>query len=540
MTTEPKSGHSTTSQPTCGEAAIRLLEAYGIDTVFGIPGVHTLELYRGLAHSPIRHITPRHEQGAAFMADGYARVTGRPAACLLTTGPGLTNAATPIAQAYSDSSPMLVLSSVNDRRDLGMGRGRLHELQSQRSAIAPLCAFSHTVLDPAELPEVMARAFGVFQSARPRPVHIEIPLDVLAAPASFPTRARPAIGRPSASDAALVHAADLIAVAERPAIIIGGGARDCPAAVRQLAEGLGAAVLMTGAAKGALPHDHPLSLGSFCDQPGMMEFISRADAVIVAGCELAETDFWSGLPSFSGSIIRIDIDPAALTRDVVPDVALLGDAEAILCDLADRLANPNPACQQREIAAAREAALSALPPLRRLHAEVLAAIRAALPPDGIVMSDMTQIAYAGNALWETDHPRTWHHPHGYGTLGFALPAAIGAKLAKPDHDVICLIGDGGLMFTVQELMTAAELEMPLAIVMWNNDGYGQIRDGMIQRGIPEIGVTLKNPDHHMLAKAMGCRSLRADTPAALTNALREAFKAPCPTLIEVRQDSFKP
>ena len=338
----------------------------------------------------------------------------------------------------------------------------------------------------------------------------------------------------------MVHAADLIAVAERPAIIIGGGARDCPAAVRQLAEGLGAAVLMTGAAKGALPHDHPLSLGSSCDQPGMMEFISRADAVIVAGCELAETDFWSGLPSFSGSIIRIDIDPAALTRDVVPDVALLGDAEAILCDLADRLANPNPACQQREIAAAREAALSALPPLRRLHAEVLAAIRAALPPDGIVMSDMTQIAYAGNALWETDHPRTWHHPHGYGTLGFALPAAIGAKLAKPDHDVICLIGDGGLMFTVQELMTAAELDMPLAIVMWNNDGYGQIRDGMIQRGIPEIGVTLKNPDHHMLAKAMGCRSLRADTPAALTNALREAFKAPCPTLIEVRQDSFKP
>ena len=164
--------------------------------MFGIPGVHTLELYRGLPNSSIRHITPRHEQGAAFMADGYARVTGRPAACLLTTGPGLTNAATAIAQAYSDSSPMLVLSSVNDRRDLGMGRGRLHELQSQRSAIAPLCAFSHTVLDPAELPEVMARAFGVFQSARPRPVHIEIPLDVLAAPAS---NSRPKPAPPSAA-----------------------------------------------------------------------------------------------------------------------------------------------------------------------------------------------------------------------------------------------------------------------------------------------------------------------------------------------------
>ena len=220
--------------------------------------------------------------------------------------------------------------------------------------------------------------------------------------------------------------------------------------------------------------------------------------------------------------------------------ALLGDAEAILCDLSDRLATPNPARQQPEIAAAREAVRSTLPPLRRLHAEVLAAIRAALPPDGIVMSDMTQIAYAGNALWRTDRPRTWHHPHGYGTLGFALPAAIGAKLAKPGCDVVCLIGDGGLMFTLQELMTSAELDMPLAIVMWNNDGYAQIRDGMIQRGIPEIGVSLKNPDHHLLAKAMGCLSLRADTPAALTEALRQAFKAPCPTLIEVRQDSFEP
>ncbi|WP_051511697.1 5-guanidino-2-oxopentanoate decarboxylase [Skermanella stibiiresistens] len=539
MTTKATSDPAKSDGATCGEAAIRLLEAYGIDTVFGIPGVHTLELYRGLPNSRIRHVTPRHEQGASFMADGYARVSGRPAACLLTTGPGLTNAATGIAQAYSDSSPMLVLSSVNERRHLGMGRGRLHELRSQSSVLAPLCAFSHTVMEPAELPEVMARAFGVFQSSRPRPVHIEIPLDVLAAPAGFPTTAaRARIGRPSACDASLVRAADLIAVAERPVLIVGGGARDCPGAVRQFAEGIGAAVLMTGAAKGTLPVDHPLCLGSSTDQPAMVEFIERADVVIVAGSELAETDFWSGVPRFGGSLIRIDIDPATLTRDSAPDVALLGDAGAILCDLVERLATPDPARQHLAIQAAKAAVLANLPPPRQRHAEVLAAIRAGLPPDGIVMSDMTQIAYAGNSLWPTDRPRTWHHPHGFGTLGFALPAAIGAKLALPDRDVVCLIGDGGLMFTVQDLMTAVELDMPLAVVMWNNDGYGQIRDGMIQRGIPEIGVTLRNPDHLALARAMGCHATRADDAAALTAALGEAFQRSGPTLIEVRQDRF--
>ncbi|WP_276323642.1 thiamine pyrophosphate-binding protein, partial [Burkholderia cepacia] len=163
---------------TCGEALVDLLERYGVECVFGIPGVHTVELYRGLAESSIRHVTPRHEQGAGFMADGYARVTGRPGVCFIITGPGMTNIATAMAQAYADSIPMLVISSVNARRELGSGDGRLHELPSQREVFAGLTAFSHTLLDAADLPQVLARAFAVFESARPRPVHIEIPLDV--------------------------------------------------------------------------------------------------------------------------------------------------------------------------------------------------------------------------------------------------------------------------------------------------------------------------------------------------------------------------
>ena len=183
---------------TCGEVLVELLGLYGIDTVFGIPGVHTVELYRGLPNSKLRHITPRHEQGAGFMADGYARASGRPAACFIITGPGLTNIATALGQAYADSVPILVLSSVNNTRDLALGEGRLHELPSQRGLMEGLTAFSHTLLWPDELPHVLARAFAVFDSGRPRPVHIELPLDVITAEADHvrrtvvPTSSRPA------------------------------------------------------------------------------------------------------------------------------------------------------------------------------------------------------------------------------------------------------------------------------------------------------------------------------------------------------------
>jgi thiamine pyrophosphate-dependent acetolactate synthase large subunit-like protein len=180
-----------TEHESCGRAVISLLEAYGVDTVFGMPGVHTLELYKGLAASRIRHILVRHEQGAGFMADGYARATGRPGVCVLITGPGVTNAATAMGQAYSDSVPMLVLSSVNASADLGMGRGRLHEITCQQAVTAPLTAFSGTALDAGEVPDLIARAFTAFTGARPRPVHIALPLDVLTAPADFAIQARP-------------------------------------------------------------------------------------------------------------------------------------------------------------------------------------------------------------------------------------------------------------------------------------------------------------------------------------------------------------
>ncbi len=524
-----------------GVACIRLLEAYGVDLVFGIPGVHTLELYRGLENSRIRHVTPRHEQGGGFMADGYARVSGRPGVCLFTTGPGVTNAATPIGQAFSDSQPMLVISSVAARADLGAGRGRLHEITNQQATMAPLTAFSHTVLDPDELPDAIGRAFAVFSGSRPRPVHIEIPLDVLDMPAEFSIKARPSVGYPAPTPEALEAAADLIRGAARPFVIIGGGANRVGPSMLKLVELIGGPVAPTKAGKGTIPDTHPLSLGANLIYKPVRDLLAKADVVVVIGSELAETDHYSDYLPIEGKLVRIDVDVQQFNRDYPADVPIHADAGRAVRALVAALEADPPASHAKvsaqSVAEARTRMLDGLPPLRQTHKKVLDALRSALPADGIVVTDMTQIAYAGNQLYPCAEPRTWFHPNGYGTLGFGLPAAIGAKLARPDVPVAALVGDGGLLFTVQELATAVELEMPLAVIMWNNDGYGQIRDGLVARGVAEIGVNLRNPDHLMLARAFGCEAVRPSSLDGFKAAVVGAAGAKGPTFIEVRQDA---
>src|SRR5262245_14685920 len=244
---------------TLGEALVSLLEAYRVDTVFGIPGVHTIELYRGLARSNIRHITPRHEQGAAFMADGYARVSGKPGVALLITGPGVANAITPMGQARADSIPMLVISGVNQSATLGKGFGYLHELPDQRGLMEKVALFSERVTDVDALGKAVARAFAVFDTGRPGPVHIEIPLDAMASDASGPEPAPVLpIGR-TPNPASIVAASALAAAASRPLIIAGGGARRAEEPLRALAEKLDAPVVLTINGRG-LMHAHPLTV----------------------------------------------------------------------------------------------------------------------------------------------------------------------------------------------------------------------------------------------------------------------------------------
>ena len=524
---------------TCGQAVPMLLEAYGVDTVFGIPGVHTLELYKGMTETSIRHVQTRHEQGAGFMADGYARVSGRPGVCLLITGPGVTNAATAMGQAFSDSIPMLVVSSTNATADIGMGRGRLHEITSQDAVTAPLTAFSRTAPSAADVPDLMARAFAVFENERPRPVHISLPLDVLDAPGDFDRTPRAPSAPPAPAAQSVEAAVAILAGAKRPVIIAGGGTVGCAAAVTALAETLGAAVLPTIAGKGVVPDDHPLCLGANLSNKPAQEFLATADVVVAIGTELAETDFWVDRAPINGKLIRIDIDASSTQRDYPAAAAMVGDAgqavEAILARLDGAVVGAGFA--NGELGAVRDALAAFIPPLDRIHGQVLDALRAALPDDGVVFSDATQIAYTGNYYFPCRRPRTWFHPTGFCTLGWAMPAAIGAKLAAPERPIVALAGDAGFLFTVQELATAVELELPLPIVLWNNDGLGAIRAGMDDQDIPQIAVNPRNPDFIMMAKSFGCHTAQPDSLEAFQEALGAALAADAPTLIEVRQDA---
>lgn len=529
---------------TCGEALVTLLETYGVEYVFGIPGVHTVELYRGLADSSIRHVTPRHEQGAGFMADGYARVTGKPGVCFIITGPGMTNIATAMAQAYADSIPMLVISSVNARSHLGNGDGRLHELPSQREVFDGLAAFSHTLLDAAELPQVLARAFAVFESARPRPVHIEIPLDVIVSPANA-MKAAPAVraAKPAAHPAALASAVDLLADARRPLILAGGGAAHAAVELRELAARLQAPVALTTNAKGLLPGADPLLIGSTQSLPPTRAMIREADVVLAVGTELGETDYdvlFDGGFAIDGKLIRIDIDAQQVMRNARPDVAIVGDARETLSALSTRLHErevlpASPDWGAARVTAVRDAIFANCDAAMRSQKRLIDTIVQALP-GVIIAGDSTSPVYAGNFLHDAPAPRSWFNSStGYGTLGYGLPAAIGAKLAARERPVVCLIGDGGLQFTLPELASAVEARVPVIVLLWNNFGYGEIRKYMDQRDISPVGVDIYTPDFMALARAFGCEAASVDDPPALDAQLRRAVSREVPTVIEVRE-----
>ena len=524
---------------TCGEVLVERLESYGIEIVFGIPGVHTVELYRGLPNTRLRHITPRHEQGAGFMADGYARASGKPAACFIISGPGMTNIVTAMAQAYSDSVPMLVISSVNNSHELALGQGRLHELPSQRQLVAGVSVFSHTVARPNELDEVLERAFTVFDSARPGPVHIELPLDVITAPANSDRQRTIATRyRPAPSAAAITAAAELLKNAGNPFIVLGGGTQDSSQQAQALVERTGIRTALTINAKGVLPPDHPLNLGSRLPQPPVLDAIQSADVVLAVGTELGETDtlLFDAQLNIQGQVIRVDLDPEQLTRNVLPSVSICADAGLTLQALYEAMQNCKPFEHQDNVAKLRQLADALAPDAYRIHGQFLDLIAETLP-DVVIVGDSTQPVYGGNLFYEAAHPRSYFNSStGYGTLGYGLPAAFGAKLALPQRHVVSLIGDGGFQFTLNELATAVELNLAVPILVWNNKGYGEIKKYMVERGIPTIGVDIYTPDFITIAKGFGCAVNEISSKADFIEALHNASSASVPTLIDLPEE----
>ena len=524
-----------------GRWIVNLLEAHGVDTVFGIPGVHTIALYDGLADSPIHHVTPRHEQGAGFMADGYARATGKPGVCFVITGPGLTNITTPMGQAYSESIPMLVISSVSNRRHLHRGLGQLHEMPDQQAMAAGVSAFSHTLHDLAELPAVLAEAFAVFNSSRPRPVHIEIPLDLWdqSPPQSVP--AAPAAAAPQRpADEALAAAAERIRAASRPVILAGGGNRRDPQVVRRLAEDLDAPVVMTVNARGLLPPEHPLAVPASPSLGPVRELLAESDCVLAIGTEMGPTDYdmyETGMPEFSAPLIRIDIDAAQMNRPQAPDIALLGDA-ALTTHALHRAIGDNAAGRDADDGAnraerARTAARKALDGDMQKALGFLETIRDTLP-EAYLVGDSTNPIYAGDLYFAAATPGSWFNSAvGFGTLGYALPTALGVSLGAPDRPVVCLVGDGGLHYTIGELAAIRAEQRPVIVLVWNNSAFKEIRIAMEAEGVKPIGVELFTPDLVKLAEAYEFAAERPKSAEELPDILRRAAAHDGPTLIDL-------
>jgi len=517
-----------------GAAVVESLRANGVEVIFGIPGTHNLELYRHLPLSGIRAITTRHEQGAGYAADGYHQISGRPGVVITTSGPALFNIAAAAGTAYAESRPLLIISPGLPLGTDGGDAGQLHETKDASGAMDRIVAYSHRVESPEQAAAAVTRAFEFFATGRPRPVHIEVPLDVLEHPWTG-TAVTAVPPTPIAADANMVElAATALQQALSPVIIAGGGARGATTEIRLLAERLGALVVTTCNGKGVLPENHPLSAGTSIRFPAVQDHLAASDVALVVGSELGDSDLWGGTVR-SRTLIRLDIDPSQLDKNLNAQIHLLGDAadtlQAVLRTLPPGESLPTAPQRVSELKAAfaEQAAAEGAPWIA-----INQALRATLPGGTTIVGDSSQVTYFGSAhFFDTQQPAEFLYMAGFATLGFGLPAGIGAKIADPDRPVVVLLGDGALMFSVQEIVTAVEQQLPLPIVVMDNSGYAEIKEQERVRGIPPIGVDLHVPDLPALARACGALGFDARDAEHAAQLAAQALESDRPTLIRL-------
>lgn len=510
---------------TAGRAVLETIRAYGVTAIFGIPGTHNLELYRPLADLGIRAVTNRHEQGSGYGADGWAQQTGLPGVVITTSGPGLQNAMSAIGTAFCESRPMIVLSPGVPLGAEFADVGTLHETKDATAMVGAIAEWSRRVTSAAEAVEAVHDAFTLFRTGRPRPVHIEIPLDVLEAPARVPAAdrsARPAPVRAAGDPSSLAEAARVLASARTPVIIAGGGATDAAHEVTALAERLGAPVLTTLNGKGVVDERHPLSLGSNLRLAAARAVAEDADVLLVIGSKLGEAELWAPRLEARGAVIRVDISPAQRDKNLAATVGITGDAAtvggALLALLADEARTARDLAEER---AAIDAEMRATAPEAVALAEIIAD---ALPDDTIVAGDSSQIVYmALGSVLRSQHPHSLLYTPTYATLGYGLPAAIGARVASASPPVVTVIGDGALMFCVNEIVTAVEQRLDITIVCVDNGGYAEIRQNEVDRGMTPVGVDLVQPDWAALATAFGATGRRVDRTEDVAHSIREAI-----------------
>jgi acetolactate synthase-1/2/3 large subunit len=521
------------------DVLVGALEGLGASAVFGVPGTHALSIWEGLRASPIATFGMRTELSSGFAADGYARASGRPAPLLLSTGPGALNSLTALMESASAHVPVVAVSSQIPRNLIGRGRGFLHDLPDQLASFAPIVKQARRAESAAGLAELVADAWRVALSPPTGPVYLEVPVDVLDGPAgaaSGPVLDAQPGALPHPAPALLAAAAELLAGAERPVLWAGGGVERSGAwaELRALAERLRAPVATTYMGKGAFPASDPLCAGSCCDDAAFTELLADADVVLCAGTELgAETTRQYEL-RFSGRLIQIDAAPERIGA-TYPALALVGDAAAVLGALAELVPERQPDGEaERRVAALRARVGAGLDAQGwALERGILADIATAAGPDAVIAWDMTIMGYWAAAHLPVEEPRTFLYPLGSGTLGYAWPAALGASAALPARRVLGVMGDGGVLYALQELASARQHELDAKLLIVDDRGYGILREYQRDAFGANHAVDLVQPDFDVVCRGFGV-PVRTVDPPELGGALDWAFERQGPAAVVLR------
>lgn len=514
----------TTTVLTGGAALARQLCKEGVEVVFGLPGDQLMAALDALVDVPeIRYIVTRHEQATTYMADGYARVGGRPGVAMVVPGVGVYNAASGLATAYACSSQVLLIAGQVNRDGIGRDLGLLHDVHDQLDVVRPITKHRERVLDAARIPTAVRDAFHAMASGRPRPAEIEIPPEALTEKAEITLVEPVPPDRPAVDERAAADAARLLAHAVSPLVVAGGGVvlGDATMQLRAIAERLQSPVVTTREGKGAIDDRHPLSVGTMWVNRRLRPVVDAADVVLAVGTRFQGFGLRSGQ-----HLVHVDVDADQIGRNHPADVAVVGTARAALDALLDALGSgasvPSRADEARAMRERVETELRAVGP----QAAMVEALRAGIPDEGILVCDTTTVAYMCHMHYPVYEPRTYLSTSYMGTLGFAYPAALGAKVARPDRPVVTVVGDGGFLFASNELASARQHGLPTVTVVFDDGAYGNSnRDQRERFDGRELGTLLENPDWVLLARAFGAEGVLEDDVARLPDVLRDAVAA---------------
>ncbi|MEC7570812.1 MAG: thiamine pyrophosphate-dependent enzyme [Pseudomonadota bacterium] len=528
-----------TARMTGGAAMVEGLLRNGVDTLFALPGVQLNHFFDAVydKRNALRVLNARHEQGAAYMAFGYAIATGRVGAFAVVPGPGILNTTAALSTAYGCSQPVLAITGQINAAAIDRGYGLLHEIRDQPGTLASFNKWVHRIDHPVDAPAAMDEAFRHLQGGRPRPVTVEMAMDMMGLESLVPAPEAAVEVRPPEADPDLIAAAaKMLGAAKAPMIFVGSGAYHAAAKVRALAEMLQAPVVAYQNGRGILDERHYLAQV----HPAGNALWAECDVALSIGCRLQPERMYWGIDD-DLKVIHVDIDPTELTRVMAPTIGIVGDSALVTAALVDEVPahNPRRASREDELTALKASTHQHLVDGLGPQMAFLEVIRDELPEDGFFVDEFTQVGYVARVGFPVYRPRTMVTPGYQGTLGYGFATALGVAAAHPDKKVISVNGDGGFMYTMPELASAVHHNLDIVAIVFADGHYGNVRrQQKLEHDGKVIASDLTNPDFVKLAESFGALGLRADGPEGLRAALKQAFKQRGPAIIEVPVGEF--